>query len=823
MMEEEPKRKHVVLSFGTGGYQIARTIDRCTREAGVDGQWNYGVVDSASIPVDEFPDNFEVVPLQRDDRMAQIFNQLLNNDTLPWAHRDLTLANQGATRDPGIGRFYTEYHSHRIYRQLKSMIESVIDENTDDELTVWLCSSFAGGTGAGSFPLMSVLVDEIVSDIATATGIDAGVLGIGCVSQLNLPQRTVPGPDSVYYLNSNVVLHEMATLLDIETETGMGRSVYPLDIEMPAAPEPSQASALRSNTRSLESPPLEALFLTPIDEERADSSTRSNDETESYVEQVNWSMAMTVLAVAHADMGLDNLFDQTLVDRLYTFDTVDIRAPVEAAQRSFDIADTLESIEDRIADTNSSIDELESLIEGYELLNEAITPDDSDDETTIGGAPDPETVGDVSPVVSSAFDDARRRIDAMTLEDADAQALSAEASTFATSVAPADDDRIDHELIAEYAFYQLAYAALEARIETSPFAERVFDLYEKNRGALGEFQDVDKDDPVEESGDVDSGDPVGMFEQVIEPYLLDSIGSIESMIDSTSGARFRKVRRLRKRRDEVESTLEQLREARDTYEKRQNTLDLIETQCFAALRRRLSDRIVTAQSTLAEHESTLTELENRRSDRETERSTVTDQLTSGSHGRIATVPFELETTDDLSQETIENADHLYDLIDAGVLSEETLAEYVHDALVTELEEPLEDTVVIQSKPGELFVPITHPENAQVFDDSSVETARKGRDIHTHLSVSHIESPFAISLVTLFDNIQLDNASEFHHISEHWREDSLVELFGEEVELWPQVAYPELFSPGEPVALPPGDRFVGRDERTEPLVEDGGEQ
>jgi hypothetical protein len=402
----------------------------------------------------------------------------------------------------------------------------------------------------------------------------------------------------------------------------------------------------------------------------------------------------------------------------------------------------------------------------------------------------------------------------MTLDGADARTLSDEASAFAETVVPKSDDsddRVDHGLVAEYAFYRLAYAELEIRIETSQFAERVFELREKNREALEDVEGLDSDDPVE------------VFERAVEPYLLESVGSLESKIGSTNSARLRKIRSLRKRRDQVEETLERLRDTRNTYETRRKTLEILETQCIAEVRRQLSHRIDAAEDILTEQESTLTELNNHRRDLETKQSQVIEQLTTGSNGRIATVPFELESVDDLSRETIENAEHLYHLIDAGVLSEEALATYVHDALEIELEEPLEDTIVTQSKPGELLVPITHSKNERVFDDSSVQTARKGRDIHTQLSVNGIDSPFTISLVTLFDNIELDNASEFRHISEHWREDDLEELFGEEVDLWPQVAYPELFSPGEPVALPSSDQFVERDEPSEPLVEDGGEE
>ena len=65
-------------SVGTGGYRAAQTVDKRALSVGVADRWTSVVIDSSSIPTEEFLRDFEVLQFQRDDRMGQNFDQLPN-------------------------------------------------------------------------------------------------------------------------------------------------------------------------------------------------------------------------------------------------------------------------------------------------------------------------------------------------------------------------------------------------------------------------------------------------------------------------------------------------------------------------------------------------------------------------------------------------------------------------------------------------------------------------------------------------------------------------------------------------------------------------
>ncbi|MFC4408194.1 tubulin-like doman-containing protein [Haloarchaeobius iranensis] len=803
-MPSETTRKHVFVSVGTGGYRAAQTVDRRVSNAGVGERWKFAVIDSGSIPTDEFPRDFEVLQLQKDNRMGQIFNRLKKNGSIKWLSEDLELANQGSVRDPKNGRFYFEYHSHRIYRQLTSTIRSAIDTTQDDELTVWLCASVAGGTGAGMYPLMSVMLDQIVSDISDSVEVDARLLGIACVSELSLPQRTVPGPNPAYYLNSNIVLREMASLLDLDTLQQDMQASYPMEVNMPAAPDPTKVSALRTNTFTCDSPPLDALFVMPVDEERSDASTPGGEETNSYIEGVNYAISSVVVGCTLVDDGIENLFEDVLTERLYTFDTVDVRAPIDDAKRYFDITEQLDQLRETLTEVENRIDSLEQRIQAYQAL----------DEMPVTEEPSPEDVTVVSSRVASAFDRARQRLDAVRLEQGEAATLTSEAKTYASSVSEssaAADDETPQEILAQFVFFTLARSKLRDRIAENDFQSRVEDICEKNA------------DDVDVSLDRVSDAPVQVFEQSLEPYLADSLQAIEARIEDTKSYHFRKRRSLKQSKEELEDVLAELRALRDRYVAQQNAMETLTNQCLADIEEKLTTHVETLEDDLEEQESRQSEIQNRITDREQAIESISETVLDGSYGRIAQLPLNVDALDEVSRETITTASDLTELVEARVIDRQSLVEHLRYALENRLEEPLEDNIERHNHPGETLATISNAQNRQFLSESAVRTTLAGRDIRGRLTIDEVDSPFSITLVTLFDEIRLDNASEYHHITREWQDGSLQDLFGEPVDLDSRIAYPELFASNRSLNASPSKGIAGERPGSGPLVEDGGEQ
>lgn len=70
-MSAETTRKHEFGSVSTGGYRAAQTVDKQASSVGVADRWTSVVIDSSSIPTEEFPRDFEVLQFQRDDRWGR--------------------------------------------------------------------------------------------------------------------------------------------------------------------------------------------------------------------------------------------------------------------------------------------------------------------------------------------------------------------------------------------------------------------------------------------------------------------------------------------------------------------------------------------------------------------------------------------------------------------------------------------------------------------------------------------------------------------------------------------------------------------------------
>ncbi len=818
------ERKHLIISVGTSGFRTARTLYRLVNEHGLGDQFKFVSIETAALDDEDVPESLEAVELRRDDAAAQRFEQLKAD--VPWLDERLELANQGATSKPPIGRFLLEYYHSTVYNSVDQILGEFVDPYETDELSTWLIGALSGGTAAGMFPLLSSMVERIVGSYADQYDIEPRLLAAGTVSKFeHRHQQTTLGPIPSTYVNTNISLQQFTTLLNIPDETGQCPDPYPVTLPMDAAPD----SNVLDDEFEITEPPLDALLLLPVDEERMyNASRRGDNEVENFRERVNWTIASAVLSITQTDDGFENITTRTFDNRLMTVSAASVRVPLDEVSTYFEKFDEQEALDQVIDVLEEWEDELEDSVDRVDRLLahvEETTDEDSTDEDWIASneieelsTPVASDLSRIRQTVTSLslasiavenlethangivesdtptavrLERVRQTIDDLALADADTEDLRTYADRLATRI-EGDDDAIPHGTIARLVFYQLVADRIDDELDVHEFVTEVEDFWIDNNETM-----TDRAPGLDDAGAVEK------YEQAIRPALREKRSTIKAKRENTRSIRIGVRRTLKDRLDAVEQRLGVFDHLHDEYTSLVALRETLDEQLLPDVRvtlRNHRDALLTELETLREEE--LQEFRNNKSDVESELASAKNRLTGDRKNSIRMLPLNTDSMDEISERTLENAGNVHDLIDAGVVDQDDLVEALRQALASHLDEPLEDYMhnsLNNMSQGTLAL-LTDSDNRNALDltnssGQDAEAVMAAQDIDRRLDVKGIDAPFELTLVALYENVYLTNTSELRRIHERWECGTLDELFEDEVPFEQNIAYPQLFVSG----------------------------
>lgn len=814
MTKDTTSRKAVVISLGTGARRTARWIHKMAVEYDVTPEFSFVSIETTSLDESGVPDEFLTIPLETDARVKKRFEQAKADEAVSYLNDEHELLVQGATRDPPVGRFLLEYHSRRVYEMITEQIRSAVTE-ADSELSVWILGTLSGGTGAGMFPLLSAMVHRIASDIGDDLNIDVYFNGLATVSELSENRRTAPGGVADYYVNTNNSLRAMATLLALPDAHGRPRNNGPDSIEMLVAPGLGEANGLLQSDFDIASPRLDALFLMPINEDNAEDADWEGDERTSYLARVNYTLASTVigLSTTSGDNDLGNLYNKVLTDRLYTLDAASVRTSVKPALQLIDT-------ENEIFAVRGQIDQLESNLEGMrELANDLETLRSATFESGVV----PDVVSDISSPLAGRSSQLIEGVSSVAITDVEFDEVETHISRVLSEVPdrevgtdPFEDDQqansidvfepdgfIPHAAVGRYTFLKMVLARVDAALEDHPFENRVEDLWEKNEAEL-----------EDEFAGLAGSDAPTRYEQALDPFLSNHESDIEDQIAATSIVSVRKQSRLSRQLSSIQATRNELKDLFEEYERLTSLQERIASAELPALGSELQETMDLVDTGIETASNLLEAKQNRLQNLEQTRQSYHDRVVNMTAGRITEIPLNIDSTKNLSRETFESATDLFDLVDAGLIDNDSILRGINRA-VGLLKEPMEDYFheMADNQPSRLLIPMTAPGNKAVFTLDGTAQPNMGaitanNDVTTQLNVGTIDTPFQLDFVMLHGNIRLANTSEFRLFTERWETGQIDTLLGKDVDVRQHRAYPELVPSN---SLLDDEPFVGHED------------
>lgn len=345
MTSEQEVIPTLAIGIGWAGCSMLSTLHEMTKEEGITDKFRFVGIDSnlddLRANVDHTAEEvtrYELkAPEQWDDNQHEY--HFLEGQLLPGGQTEIEQG--GAKRKRRIGRYYID--CHRNFNGLESHLSGVIEEfarTYDDDLdregsqmNIWIMNSLSGGTGSGSFPVVTGMVREITRNTTWSTG-KFKIMGIGAL----------PNTDNVTRDNLNYQLNAYAALRDIQVLIGedppaqgeirLGEEHVGLshDDRIPFS-ESSEGGFL-----------FHKYFLQPFNQ---DEMTK-----DAYAYQLNRASATLPLyfALVEGQEDWPDNLKEDVNERLYAFDTYELSVPVEDMYRYYAARNKINTLEQEIDD-----------------------------------------------------------------------------------------------------------------------------------------------------------------------------------------------------------------------------------------------------------------------------------------------------------------------------------------------------------------------------------------------------------------------------------------------------------------------------------------
>jgi len=336
----------VVVGIGEAGCSMLSTLHDLTKEEGITEKFRFVGIDANH---DDLRGNVEYeaeevttfeleAPEQWNENKHEY--HFLHNRLLPGGER--TLTKSGAQRKRRIGRYYVD--SHKNFEGLKATLDSVIEtfagvhddflNRQGNKMDIWVMNSLSGGTGSGSFPIITGMIRDITKNTDWNSG-DFIISGLGALPHTG----TVSEDNLTYQLNAYAALRDIRTLTG---EDDQARTELRLGEERAVVDEGDRIE--------LPDYTFDQYFLQPFDQD--DMSSKA------YRHQLNKASASVPLyfSLIKGKEDWPDGLTETINERIYTFDTFELSAPVEDMERYFSTSKRILTLEEELADLEAERD-----------------------------------------------------------------------------------------------------------------------------------------------------------------------------------------------------------------------------------------------------------------------------------------------------------------------------------------------------------------------------------------------------------------------------------------------------------------------------------
>lgn len=365
----------VVIGAGQAGLEVVRVLRDLVEDEKIEDSFHFIGIDSNSGDLETVQDDVTAIELEKPDALD--WNTVV--ERYPYLTGNMSLQETGAERQRPIGRFkfdgydtpgFNEYF-HQIRDEIRNHFEELSQGlHVDDFLNIFYIHSLGGGTGSGTFPLLTFSLREIADITEAQFNIDVYLSGVGVVPEI---QETVASPegDPRYFANSYASLQDLQQMIGPTSSNPLRLPAVSkfvrqdLDLVEEGELDEELSTRLVNNHFEITATPFNHYFVVGVDEGRIGGETVAG--LEHYQEYIDKTIAECVQSLPRFEGSLvDNWMQgQTTgsfgqAELSVPDETVGLYAELKSDRQA--VAEAKATNEEQVEDLNEQIRTLENII-----------------------------------------------------------------------------------------------------------------------------------------------------------------------------------------------------------------------------------------------------------------------------------------------------------------------------------------------------------------------------------------------------------------------------------------------------------------------------
>ena len=238
-----------------------------------------------------------------------------------YLYEDLKLRGTGVTRQRALGRFLLDYEENyiKVYNNLSSTISDLAGIHENDLyasgqviMSIYIIHSLGGGTGSGTFPLLSAMVHNISRNVLESRGKGYFIAGIGFLPSATNLTLSVLNIDKYYFANSYAALLELKQLGEINSKKPLIIPLFNREVD----------KEIKIGTK-----PFSKYFIVGLNEEEL-NEVKKKRQSERYMQQRNEVVANAIYSLHKWPKGADNRWLNPETS-FATFGQAELHIPIE--------------------------------------------------------------------------------------------------------------------------------------------------------------------------------------------------------------------------------------------------------------------------------------------------------------------------------------------------------------------------------------------------------------------------------------------------------------------------------------------------------------
>lgn len=306
-------------------------------------------------------------------------------DQFPFLADDIQFGVKGAERQRPVGRFKLDNPDQPSFsdnfESIQGHIRRFRQEHSSDitqqnkHINIILVNSLSGGTGSGTYPLLTAILHYLADSIREQNQMFAYFAGFGIVSEFEFGRdiKDLPGDDGRYYVNSYAGMRDLQRLLNAGDEEPLRLPVHSRRVTEDTdglGTSDAIKDAMEENAFEFEYSPFNDYFLVGVNEDLIDGE-RSFIGNERYDQVIDNQVAESIYTIAKHGQAMENISGVSDTDpRVGTVIETEVSVPHE------------QLIE--YHETKQQIEELETLLFAGQGLPDVIDTEAIDVDTEEG-------------------------------------------------------------------------------------------------------------------------------------------------------------------------------------------------------------------------------------------------------------------------------------------------------------------------------------------------------------------------------------------------------------------------------------------------------